>query len=119
MLAGLTVEVRTGRGGGAGVFWAERGMVITCSHVLGGDMADVALYGGREAAARVVARDNHADLALMAVGRAAGPPLELHVFTEEKPSQPAILVLKPELLKRIWSDFGPYFGGLKGGPNGG
>jgi serine protease Do len=76
-LAALTVEVRTGRGGGSGVLSAQHGVVITCSHVLGGEGASVVLDGGREMSARVAARDNHADLALLAIAPAAGPPLEL------------------------------------------
>jgi hypothetical protein len=45
-----------------------------------------------------------------------GPPLELHVPTEDRPSEPTVAILKPELLKRIWSDFTPYFSAPRDAP---
>ena len=74
-LAALTVEVQSERGGGSGVLWAEQGLVITCSHVLGGSEALVDLPAGRQARGTVVARDDRADLALLRVGHVEGPPL--------------------------------------------
>ena len=64
-----TVEVRTRGGGGSGVVWETRGVIITNAHVVGGAAeAVIRLWDGRELSARVVRRDRGRDLAQLQVG---------------------------------------------------
>ncbi len=61
------VQVKGRRGGGAGIVWRSEGVVVTNAHVVGRRPPEVTLCDGRRIAARVVARDVEADLAVLAV----------------------------------------------------
>ena len=61
------VAVRSRRGGGAGTIWAEDGLIVTNSHVVPDDRAEIVTGDDRELAAQVVARDPERDLAALRV----------------------------------------------------
>ena len=62
----VTVRVIDGaRGMGAGVVWSANGEIVTNAHVVRGGSARVEWHDGRDARARVVRRDDAADLALL------------------------------------------------------
>jgi serine protease Do len=64
----VTVEVGTGDGGGAGILWAPD-LVVTNAHVARAPSLRVRLADDRHLAARLVAADRRADLALLRVPR--------------------------------------------------
>jgi serine protease Do len=64
----VTVEVGTGDGGGAGILWAPD-LVVTNAHVARAPSPRVRLADDRHLAARLVAADRRADLALLRVPR--------------------------------------------------
>ena len=67
------VLVRSRAGGGSGVIWREDGLIVTNSHVVPREQAEVLLADGRSFAATVVNRDNANDLASLKV-EATGLP---------------------------------------------
>jgi serine protease Do len=73
-----TVQV-TGRrhGGGSGVIWNEDGLVITNSHVVAGEHAEVRLADGRRFAAQVKRRDRERDLAALQVAARNLPAIKV------------------------------------------
>lgn len=76
-VAPSVVEVRAGRGQGAGTLWRTDGLVVTNHHVAPYDDADVHFADGTAARGRVIARDPRNDLAVIRVagrpGAGAGP----------------------------------------------
>jgi len=73
----ITVEITTdGTGIGCGVLW-PRGCVVTNAHVIRRERAAVRLFDGARLAARVLARDDGADLALLGILDADGPVARL------------------------------------------
>lgn len=64
----VTVEVGTGDGGGAGILWAPD-LVVTNAHVARAPSLRVRLADDRHLAARLLAADRRADLALLRVPR--------------------------------------------------
>src|SRR2546426_12216587 len=70
----VTVEVMDGgKSLGAGVLW-PRGCVVTNAHVARRSVMAVRLVDGRRLEGRLLARDGSADLALLRVAGAGGPP---------------------------------------------
>ena len=67
------VTVRSRAGGGAGTIWDADGLIVTNSHVVPGDRAEVLTWDERGLAAEVVARDHERDLAALRA-RAEGLP---------------------------------------------
>ena len=67
------VLVRGGWGSGSGVIWSSDGLIITNSHVVQGDDAQVVLRSGERIAAKLVARDAEHDLAALEVDRRGLP----------------------------------------------
>jgi serine protease Do len=64
----ITVEVRGRRyGAGSGVVWRSDGLIITNSHVLAGDRAEVRLADGRVYESRLAKRDDDRDLAALQI----------------------------------------------------
>jgi serine protease Do len=64
----ITVEVSGRRyGAGSGVVWRSNGLIITNSHVLAGDRAEVRLADGRVYEARLAKRDDDRDLAALQI----------------------------------------------------
>jgi serine protease Do len=61
------VEIRSDRGGGAGVIWSPDGRIVTNHHVVPGDRARVVLADGRSFDATVERRDADQDLAVLRV----------------------------------------------------
>jgi S1-C subfamily serine protease len=59
------VLIRSRGGQGSGVVWSGDGVIVTNDHVVAGNRASIVLPGGRNAEARVVARDGSNDLALL------------------------------------------------------
>lgn len=70
------VAVRSRAGGGSGTAWRSDGVIVTNSHVVPTDEANVVLHDHRELKARVVARDTGRDLAVLRVD-AVLEPLEV------------------------------------------
>jgi serine protease Do len=64
----VTVEIATGDGGGAGILWGPD-LVVTNAHVARAPSLRVRLADDRHLAARLVAADRRADLALLRVPR--------------------------------------------------
>lgn len=77
----VTVQVRGGRGGGAGVLWRSDGprshWVITNAHVARGPRAELVLPDGRFLYAEVRATDARRDLAALTVQAAGLPAAEI------------------------------------------
>ena len=63
----ILVAVHTPAGGGSGTIWGRDGLVVTNSHVVPSDRAEVVTHDGSRLAARLVARDPSRDLALLRV----------------------------------------------------
>jgi serine protease Do len=108
-LRGVTVSVRTGRGGrgaargrterdggqGAGIVWSHDGTIVTNAHVAVAESAVVVLSDGREAIARVIARDPRRDLAVLRVddGAFGGAPLRAAALGHPAVLRPGEVVL--------------------------
>ncbi len=77
----VTVQVRGGRGGGAGVLWRSDGprshWIITNAHVVRGSPAGLVLPDGRFLYAEVRAIDTRRDLAALTVQAAGLPAAEI------------------------------------------
>jgi serine protease Do len=67
----VLVAIRSQAGGGSGTVWASDGLIVTNSHVVAGDRAEVLTHDGRELPARLAGRDAEHDLALLRI-EAAG-----------------------------------------------
>lgn len=67
------VVVRSQAGGGAGTIWAEDGLIVTNSHVVPDERAEVVTWDDRQFPAAVVARAAERDLAALRV-KATGLP---------------------------------------------
>jgi S1-C subfamily serine protease len=66
-LLASVVLVRTRGGAGSGVIWAPDGLIVTNSHVVHDDTADIVFHDGTKLAARLIARDPQHDLAALRV----------------------------------------------------
>lgn len=90
------VEVRTnGHGAGAGTIWRREGVVITNHHVAARDQAEVALPDGRRFPARVAARDERNDLAVLRVPAIDLPALPLGDARALRPGELVLAVGHP------------------------
>src|SRR3712207_2508766 len=72
----VVVRGGRGRGGGSGTIWSEDGLVVTNSHVVGGERAEVITWDERALPARLVARDPERDLATLRVEARDLPAVE-------------------------------------------
>ena len=63
-------------GAGAGIIWDTNGLILTNSHVVGRHTPVVVLQDDGEYQARLVARDQDVDLALLSIEAAGLPPLK-------------------------------------------
>ena len=59
------VQILSGRGGGSGVIWDARGLIVTNAHVAPGADAGIIDSSGKRSLARVILRDRERDLALL------------------------------------------------------
>ena len=72
------VRVSAGRRSGTGVVWSGDGLIVTAFHVVGqSESPSVVLGDGRELEAKVVGRDQYADVALLKVDALGLSPLSL------------------------------------------
>jgi serine protease Do len=106
LLRAVTVVVRSsptgsGRtrqgtsGQGAGIVWSPDGTIVTNAHVAVGNAAVITLADGRTADARLVARDQRRDLALLRVdtARLGGSPLPAPVIGDPSSLRPGDVVV--------------------------
>src|SRR5258705_12477587 len=63
----VTVQVRSGRGGGSGVIWRSDGLIVTNAHVATRSRQSVVLADGRTLEAQVAGRDPRRDLAALKI----------------------------------------------------
>jgi serine protease Do len=89
------VAVRSPRGGGAGTIWRDDGLVITNSHVVAGERAEVITWDERAFAANVVARDPERDLAALRVTVEGLPAAEIGDSSAVRVGQIALAVGNP------------------------
>ncbi len=71
------VEIRNGRGAGAGTIWHSDGLIITNAHVLGRHGLKVVLPDQRSFPARVVAFDRERDIAALSIEATGLPTVEV------------------------------------------
>ena len=75
--AGSLVQVRSGQGGaGAGTIWHPNGLIVTNAHVVARGALRVSLPDGTDLAARILARDEGLDIAVLEVDRTGLPTIE-------------------------------------------
>lgn len=89
------VVVRSRAGGGSGTIWTDDGLIITNSHVVPGDAAEIITEDDRGRAARVVARDQERDLAALRVTAEALPPATVGDSAALRPGQLVFAVGNP------------------------
>ncbi len=71
------VEIRNGRGAGAGTIWHSDGLIITNAHVLGRHGLKVVLPDQRSFPARVIAFDRERDIAALSIEATGLPTVEI------------------------------------------
>jgi serine protease Do len=72
------VQVSSGKGGGSGVIWEAKGLVVTNAHVVRGEAAEVIDAAANRSSARVISRDHASDLVLLRTAvPLAGVPVEI------------------------------------------
>lgn len=71
------VEIRNGRGAGAGTIWHSDGLIITNAHVLGRHGLKVVLPDQRSFPARVLAFDRERDIAALTIEATGLPTVEI------------------------------------------
>jgi len=81
------VEIRNGRGAGAGTIWRADGIIVTNAHVVGRQGFQVVLADGQKLAARLLAQDRDHDLAVLSVEATGLPAIEAGNSRELKPGQ--------------------------------
>src|SRR5262245_49731216 len=87
LLAHVVVEIRSPRGGGAGIIWGGSGLVVTNAHCVPRDARLLIDSGGHTHSADVVAYSRDHDLALLRAPGVTGPPLELRDVRSLRPGE--------------------------------
>jgi serine protease Do len=90
-----TVQVESGSGGGSGVIWTADGTIVTNSHVVSGDAANVVLWDGRKLRAGAESRDARRDLVKLRVPAAGLPAVQVRSSAEVRPGELVIAVGNP------------------------
>ena len=76
-VAGNLVQIRSGRGGaGAGTIWHSQGLIVTNAHVVARGALRVSLPDGTDLPARILARDEGLDIAVLEIDRTGLPTIE-------------------------------------------
>jgi serine protease Do len=86
LLAQAVVEIRSPRGGGAGIIWGG-GLVVTNAHCVPRGAPLRIDSGGRTHSADVIAYSRDHDLALLHAPAVSGPPLELRDVHSLRPGE--------------------------------
>lgn len=100
------VEIRNGRGAGAGTIWHSDGLIITNAHVLGRHGLKVVLPDQRSFQARVVAYDTEHDIAALSIEAHGLPTVEIGDSRLVKPGQWVMAIGHP------WGVAGAATGGV-------
>jgi serine protease Do len=87
LLTQAVVEIRSPRGGGAGVIWGGSGLVVTNAHCAPRGAPLVIDSGGRTHSADVIAYSRDHDLALLQARAVSGPLLELRDVDTLRPGE--------------------------------
>lgn len=94
-LQASVVAVRAQGGGGSGTIWSADGLIVTNSHVVTGDSAEVMTWDERALPARLVARDPTHDLAALKVETSGLPAVAVGDSTAVRVGQLAVAVGNP------------------------
>ena len=89
------VMVLSRGGNGAGVIWRSDGQIVTNSHVVRGDQAEVVLSDGRRFVASLSARHPDRDIALLKIDADGLPAVEVADSSTVRPGQVAIAIGHP------------------------
>jgi serine protease Do len=92
-----TVQVRYAyaAGAGSGVIWTPDGVIVTNAHVVRSPTQQVLLSDGRELTARLIARDERSDLAMLRVDADALPVLTVRDATSLQAGEVVVAVGHP------------------------
>ena len=109
------VQVRNGRGGGAGTIWSADGLIVTNHHVVPGSEARVTLADRRSFGATVVAALPERDLAVLQIEASGLPALTPGDSNALRPGEVVMAVGHPLGVRGavslgIFSGFGPIEG---------
>ncbi len=69
------VKIISPIGDGTGFIINSQGYILTCAHVLDGEQVEIVATDGERNSARIVAKDENSDLALLHLDLLKGPPL--------------------------------------------
>ncbi len=81
------VQIRNGRGAGAGTIWHTDGLIVTNAHVVRRDKVNVVLPDGTVLPARLLAHDSALDLAALRIESENLPTIGLGNSKELQPGQ--------------------------------
>jgi serine protease Do len=87
LLMQAVVEIRSPRGGGAGIIWGGNGLVVTNAHCVPRGAALRIESGGRSHSADVMAYSRDHDLALLHAPSVTGPLLEVRDVRSLRPGE--------------------------------
>src|SRR5215470_3304937 len=87
LLTRAVVEIRSPRGGGAGIVWGSNGLVVTNAHCVPRGASLHVDSGGRAHSADVIAYSRDHDLALLHAPAVTGPLLELRDVRSLRPGE--------------------------------
>jgi serine protease Do len=90
-----SVQVVDGGGGGAGVVWDARGLVVTNAHVVHRSRVTILDSSGRRAEGRVTRQDREQDLALVDVGQPLSEPAQIGDSDSVRTGQIVIAIGNP------------------------
>jgi serine protease Do len=90
-----TVQVESGQGGGSGVIWTADGTIVTNSHVVAGEAANVVLWDGRKLRGKVVGRDGTRDLLKLRVAATQLPAVQVRSSSDVRAGELVVAVGNP------------------------
>lgn len=89
------VQVRNGRGAGAGTIWHSDGLIITNAHVAQSESLQVILQDGKTLPARILAYDQELDLTALSVEAEDLPAISLGESSALHPGQFVVAMGNP------------------------